>query len=408
MDYPKLRSLNAFPIRTEGQVFICLQDPQNISEKPLFLPIPLYFIVSLFDGRHSILDIQVEYMRKFGDFLYKEKIEEIIRELDENLFLEGERFEKALIEKEEIFKKSSVREAQFAGKSYEKEPDRLKIQLENYFRDINEEVKKEEEISSGLKGIIAPHIDFLRGGRCYAYAYQEMLTRNSPKCFIILGTSHTSMEQYFCITRKDFVTPLGILHVDQELVDSIQSRYPYDLFKDEVVHRSEHSIEFQCIFLRYIFPEPIPLKIIPILNGSFHEFIEKGVSPSEIDAINKFVEAIKDSVLSLNRDICFIASADLAHMGLQFGDPHGISEYDLRIVKEEDLRMLNYVEKIDGEEFFSTVMKEKNRRRICGLSAIYTLLKVIDAKVGKLLKYDQAFTPETQSVVSFASLAFYG
>jgi predicted class III extradiol MEMO1 family dioxygenase len=62
---------------------------------------------------------------------------------------------------------------------------------------------------------------------------------------------------------------------------------------------------------------------------------------------------------------------------------------------------------MDGEGFFSSISKESDRRRICGLPAIYTMLKVLEAKEGKLLKYGQAFTPETQSVVSFASMAFY-
>jgi hypothetical protein len=35
------------------------------------------------------------------------------------------------------------------------------------------------------------------------------------------------------------------------------------------------------------------------------------------------------------------------------------------------------------------------------------MLKTLEAKEGKLLKYGQAFNPETQSVVTFASLAFY-
>jgi hypothetical protein len=35
------------------------------------------------------------------------------------------------------------------------------------------------------------------------------------------------------------------------------------------------------------------------------------------------------------------------------------------------------------------------------------MLKVLEAKEGRLIKYGQAFTPETQSVVSFASLGFY-
>jgi hypothetical protein len=69
--------------------------------------------------------------------------------------------------------------------------------------------------------------------------------------------------------------------------------------------------------------------------------------------------------------------------------------------------MLEYVERLDGEGFFSAISKERDRRRICGLPAIYTMLKVLEAKEGRLLRYGQAYTPETQSVVSFASLGFY-
>jgi hypothetical protein len=76
VDYPKLRNINIFPVQMSGETLLCLQDPQNISEKALFLPIPLYFIVSLFDGQHSILDIQAEYMRRFGELLFTEKIAE--------------------------------------------------------------------------------------------------------------------------------------------------------------------------------------------------------------------------------------------------------------------------------------------------------------------------------------------
>ncbi len=119
MDYPKLRNINVFPVQSSGQTLLCLQDPQNIGEKALFLSPPLYLIVSLFDGQHSILDIQAEYMRKFREFLYTEKLQEIISQLDEALFLEGERFQEALRQKEEEFRKASFREAVFAGKSYE-------------------------------------------------------------------------------------------------------------------------------------------------------------------------------------------------------------------------------------------------------------------------------------------------
>ncbi len=408
MDYPKLRNINVFPVQSSGQTMLCLQDPQNISEKALFLPPPLYFIVSLFDGQHSILDIQAEYMRRFREFLYTEKLQEIISQLDLALFLEGERFQGALRQKEEGFKKASSREAVFAGKSYEADPDSLRAQLEGYMRGTDGAGSLgEEKGGNGLKGVVVPHIDFQRGGFCYAFGHREIWERSSSDCFIIFGTAHTPMENPFCLTRKDFITPLGTLNVDRELVDAIQSRCPDDLFKDEGVQRSEHSIEFQCVFLRYLYPEPNPLKIVPILSGSFHEAIDKGVSPMELKPIRQLINALREAVSSLGREVCYIASADLAHMGLQFGDREGIHEYDLRVISQEDRVMLGYAERMDGEGFFSSISREKDRRKICGLPSIYSMLKILDAGEGRLLKYGQAFTPETQSVVTFASLAFY-
>jgi AmmeMemoRadiSam system protein B len=391
-----------------GQSLLCLQDPQNISDKALFLPPPLYFIISLLDGCHSILDIQTEYMRRFGEFLFTEKIEEVLHQLEETLFLEGEKFQEALRQKEEEFKKASFREAVFAGKSYQREPEELRAQLSKYFTGPEGPgpLPKREEIK-GLKGVIAPHIDFQRGGSCYAFAHREVWQNRLPDCFIIFGTAHTLMVHPFSLCRKEFITPLGPLEVDRELVDAIQSQCPYDLFMDEGIHRSEHSIEFQCVFLRYLYPEPTPVRIVPILSGSFHEVIERGISPMELPPVRQFIEAVRGSVSSLGREVCYIASADLAHMGPQFGDRDGIGEYDLRILEEEDREMLKHAEKIDGEGFFSSISGERDRKRICGLPAIYAMLKVMEAEEGRPLKYGQAFTPEARSVVSFASMAFY-
>jgi AmmeMemoRadiSam system protein B len=408
MDFPRIRPVTALPVQQSGKTWICLQDPQNISPKALFLPPPVYFIISHFDGQHSIVDIQAEYMRKFGDFLFTEKLEEIISQLEENLFLEGERFQETLRQKQEAFKQAPFREAVFAGKSYEQDAERLKDQMDGYFRGPDGPGPLgERSPGEKLKAVIAPHIDFQRGGFCYAFTHQEIWKRSSARCFVIFGTAHTAMKHPFCLTRKDFMTPLGSLEAHQELIDSIQSKCPYDLYADEGVHRNEHSIEFQCLFLRFMFPAPTPLKIIPILSGYFHEAFEKGISPMEIKPVRQFVDALRESVSSLQEEVCYIASADLAHMGLQFGDQGGVGEVDLRILEGEDQEMLAYVERMDGEGFSNSILKDRDRRRICGYPAIYGMLNCLDAKTGKLLKYGQAFTPETQSVVTFASMAFH-
>ena len=102
-----------------GQTLICLQDPENISEKTLFLPPPVYFIVSLFDGQHSILEIQAGIYEEIRRFSFYRKNKRDDQPIGRKLFLEGDRFREALRQKEEEFKKASIREAAFAGKSYE-------------------------------------------------------------------------------------------------------------------------------------------------------------------------------------------------------------------------------------------------------------------------------------------------
>jgi len=408
MDYPKLRNVNVFPVQMSGKRMVCLQDPLNVSEKSLFLPFPLYFVISLFDGNHSILDIQAEYMRQFGELLYRDRIEEIIKEMEEACFLEGDRFEEALRKKEDEFRQASTREPTLAGKSYEKEPDRLVRQIEGYFTHPEGPGLPEGKKADGLlQGVVIPHIDYHRGGICYAFGHREIGERSDASCFVILGTAHVPMKHAFALTRKAFSTPLGFLETEQELIDSIQSRCSYDLFEDEGAHRSEHSIEFQCIFLRFLSREGKGPRIVPILCGSLHEAIARRISPMEFPPVREFIEALRASLSSWPKKICVIASADLSHVGLQFGDRQGMGEYDLVQLEQEDRDMLHHVEKGDGEGFFSFVAREQDRRRICGLPAIYTLLQTLGSTEGRLLKYGQAFTRETQSVVTFASLGLY-
>ncbi len=387
---------------------LCLQDPHNISEKSLLLPLQAYFVISHFDGRHSILDIQAEYMRRFGDFLFGEKIQEMIDLLEHHLFLEGDRFQEALRLKEEVFRRSSIREPALAGRSYEREPERLKDQMSGYFGGTaGPGPIGMTDTATRVKAVVAPHIDFQRGGACYAFAHREIRDKTSAACFVVFGTAHIPMQHPFCLTRKDFITPLGPLEAHKDLIDSIQAGVPYDLFADETVHRNEHSIEFQCLFLRFLRPDPVPLKIVPILTGSFHESVEKEASPLEMKPVRQFIDSLTKSLSSIEEEICFVASADLAHMGPQFGDPEGLRDDDLRRLAEEDREMLAHVEGMDAEGFSNSIVRDRDRRRICGYPAIYAMLNTIEAQEGKLLDYRQAYTPETESVVTFASMAFY-
>ncbi len=406
MDYPKLRGVNAFPTQIQGQQVFCIQDPQGISKRAVFLPPPLFFIVSLFDGEHSILDIQAEYMRRFGELIYREKIEEIIEQLDAQLLLDSDGYRDTLENEKRDFQLSHIRDAAFAGMSYDSDPHNLSGKLEGYFSPPDGPGKPRMENPSGaLKGIIAPHIDFQRGGPCYAFAHKEVREGSNADLFIILGTAHCEMKNYFSLTRKDFRSPLGSAETNKAFVESLSNECHWDPFEDEFAHKREHSIEFQLIFLHFLYPGK-PLEIVPILCGSFHKAIERSISPREIPQIGEFIESLKKIVRSIDREVCLIASADLAHIGLQFGDEEPASSM-LSETRARDLEILAYAEKVDTEGFYNAIRKEGDRRRICGFPSIYVLLGINGINQGKLLKYAQSQNPETQSAVTFASLAFY-
>ncbi len=409
MEKPKLRNVNAFPVQVSGKQMICLQDPLRYSEETVFVPRDIFFIISLFDGEHSTLDIQEQYMRRFGDILFSDRVQEIIKQLDANLLLESENFERHKSLTLDEFRASSVRAAVHAGGAYELEAGKLKEQLTAFFAspDGPGEVSEADAPNGSIKGIVAPHIDLARGGPCYAWAYKEIAERCDADLFVILGTCHTTSETPFILTKKDFQTPLGVMATDEDLVRSLAAGYSKDLFADELTHKFEHSIEFQVVFLQHVLRGKKDVKIVPILCSSFHEMIEKDIVPSEFPAIADFISLLKDAVARSGRSVCFVASADLSHVGQRFGDQVQISPNLLEVIKSRDMDMLKHVEQLDATAFFRSIQKDKDDRKICGLPSIYTLLNVIEASEGKILKYSQAPERQTESVVSFASVAFW-
>jgi AmmeMemoRadiSam system protein B len=258
-----------------------------------------------------------------------------------------------------------------------------------------------------VRGIIAPHIDLRVGGSCYAWAYKELAERCDADLFILLGTSHYGMRHLFVTTEKDYNTPLGAVKTDKEFVRALQKNYSGDLFADEILHRTEHSLEFQTLFLQYIFGGKREIDVVPILVSSFHHMVLSQTPPAEDPQIASFVTALKKTMVESGRKVCLVAGVDFAHVGQKFGDQGELTQEFLHWVEAEDRRLIQALEKVDHADFFSQIAKDGDRRRVCGFSSMYTFLHVVEASGGKLLKYDRSFDPHTQSSVSFASLAFY-
>jgi AmmeMemoRadiSam system protein B len=207
------------------------------------------------------------------------------------------------------------------------------------------------------------------------------------------------------LTRKAFETPLGVVPTDGAFIDSLQGRVDYDLFEDEFIHRSEHTIELQAVFLQHITAGRRPFRIVPILVGSFHENLSTGTSPMAAEPIGQFIEALRETIDEASEDVCLVGSADLAHVGPRFGDPQPLDEADWERVKRDDLSLMDHVAAADAEGLFREMVDQGDRNRICGFPPIYTLLAVLDDQAqGRLLNYGQ--WPDAYSTVTYASLVF--
>jgi AmmeMemoRadiSam system protein B len=409
MDYPRLRYIQASQVHMDGGTRILISDPLHFAKGPLAMPAVTYFIISHFDGQHSLVDVQEAFARRFGQVLARDKIEDLIEQLDQNHYLDSERFRREVLE---VFYQSPVREMAHANTCYSSEPEEFTKQAVELFNSNGGPGVPTDgnRHSSSVRGIIAPHIDLRFGGPCYAWAYKELAERCDADLFILLGTSHYSMNpsHLFIATEKDYRTPLGLAKTDRAFVRALQQNYGEgDLFAEEILHRIEHSLEFQTLFLQYLLGDKRDFTIVPILVSSFHHSVLSQTLPIEDERIRSFVNALKDTIAQSGKKACFVAGVDFAHVGQQFGDQGPMKQETIAWVAEEDQRLVQSLEKVDHADFFAEIAKNGDKRRICGFAPMYTFLNVIDASHGRLLKYGCATDMYPESLVSFASLAFY-
>ncbi len=258
-----------------------------------------------------------------------------------------------------------------------------------------------------MRGILSPHIDFHRGGSVYTWSYKELVEKSEADTFVVLGVAHQYCRRRFVLTCKDFDTPLGLVPTDRAYVDHIVSQTGRDFFEDELSHRTEHSIEFQAVFLQYLLGGRREFSIVPILVGSFHDLMERGIDPIDDPDVQRFVKALHNAEAASGKRIAYIGGIDLCHVGPEFGDPAPVDVGLQDRIKSFDDLMLERAAACDPGGWFRTAAGVNNRFRVCGLAAAYTMMHAIGPAQGRLLKYKQALDDRRTCCVSFASMVFH-
>ncbi|MEA2631138.1 MAG: hypothetical protein QOE66_1357 [Chloroflexota bacterium] len=411
LERPKLRPLSAHRLEHQGRSYAALEDPLGIFDDPVLIPIEgFHGIVRKFDGKMTLGEIQARVLRDTGQRLALAELRDLVEQLDKAMVLDGPTFAAF----HAAYRSEPVRPAALAGRSYAGSELALRAQLAQFF--AHDRGAGVPRFGNGqgegatprvrLRGILSPHIDFHRGGPVYTWSYKELVEQSDADTFVILGVSHQYCRNRFALTRKDFATPLGLVPTDRAYVDRIAARAGADVFEDELSHRTEHSIEFQVVFLQYLLGGRRPFSIVPILVGSFHDLMDEGTDPIEDVEVRRFIDALRVSESASGKRVAYIGGIDLCHVGPEFGDPDPLDATTLDHVRNFDTAMLDHASANDPAAWFGTAAKVGNRWRVCGLAATYTMLHAMGPARGRLLKYDQAVDARRTCCVSFASLAF--
>lgn len=402
--YPVLRNLQFSPIKQGDEQYIVLWDPSGLSKDKLVLPLNYFFIIQHFDGQHSLAEIGTLYLKRFGEFLMPNKVEQLVDDLDRNLFLESDRTEAAKRQEQNVYRLAPLRPAVFAGKSYEADGAKLKKQIDGFFTSPEgPDLKPSENQGKQIKGLVVPTFDLKTAGPTYAWAYKELQDAQQPDVCIVIGTANAGLANLFAVTDKDFESPLGVVEADKAILDRLKGLLP-EFFTEDVAHRSEQAIEFQLPFLQTNTRASKPVAIVPILSS----FSAMSLRDSAVRGmVDRFLKLLRETIAVSGKTACVIAAGELAHLGMRYGDASPPTDFSFHRSMQHDLEMLKHVEELDAEAFAAYIQEENDRRRISGFSPIYCLLRLIEAEHGQVLRYDRGITDQYNSTVTYASLAFF-
>ena len=328
-----------------------------------------------------------------------EEVKGILAHLDESFLLDSERFRSARGKVIADFTSLKVRPCSHCGQAYPKDPLELKKRLDEILAEKTDQWKAQGKI----KALIAPHIDLSAGHRIYSTVYQR-LRDIRPTRIILLGVGHHISEDLFSLTDKDFETPLGLVENDQIPIKRITEKAKGLIAVDDFEHRSEHSIEFQVIFLQHILRKG-SFKIIPILCGPIKGHLPEYNRDYYLEKTGPFLEELRKVVTEQDEETLLVAGVDFSHIGPKFG--HEMPAAYLQSQSEEhDKRLLKYLSILDAEGFWKESIKVDDRFNVCGFSALACLLEVLESCSGEVLDYQVWHEEATRSAVGFGGVVF--
>lgn len=145
-----------------------------------------------------------------------------------------------------------------------------------------------------IRALVVPHAGYRYSGPIAALAFDALAAERPPSTVLLLGVNHTARGAPAALSAQDWLTPLGRVPSDPDLVHALSHR-PVEV--DETAHAREHSLEVELPFLQYVLPFP--------------RFAALSVSMGPLGFLADVGAVVRRALVG--RDVLVVASTDFSH-----------------------------------------------------------------------------------------------
>jgi AmmeMemoRadiSam system protein B len=387
---PAMRKFQAWPVQQDNQQFVALRDPYMLTKETMVVPPNIFAVIQRIDGESTAEEI-AKVTKAPAD-----KLIELLEKLDSVGLLWGPtsaKLEEKIVQRLHDEGSFPVRSSGTLGKT----EDECREQLKQWFDDT-----EDPEFEQPVRGIVAPHLDYDRGWPNYASAYYAWQSEKTPDRVVILGTNHFGEGDGVVLSTIGFTSPLGTCPIDSQVVDSLVDTFGDGITKDFIDHTAEHSIELHLPWLQYCFGD-VPL-VCALIPSPLIKMIDE--EDNIRTSTDEFIPALRDILYEMGGTTLVVASADLSHVGQQFGEPRPVDDQRKFDVERHDREMMTKFLSNDVDEFISAMKWHNNATHWCSIGNMSAAVQLINPDEIELIDYRQACDEKGIALVSSSAIAF--
>ncbi|MSR18397.1 MAG: AmmeMemoRadiSam system protein B [Phycisphaerales bacterium] len=386
---PHVRPFQPIAGMNDKQQVVGLREPTNLAGQMLVVPAGVFPVITLFQGDRELADIAAQVKAPEPALI------DLVQRMDAVGLIWGptsERLERELLDRLRARGAYEIGASTAFGDTAEKAVEQMSSLLT---------AAEDPELGSQPLGLVAPHLDLQRGGKNYAAAYRSLNPDVKPDRIIVLGTNHFGLGDGVVGARMGFDTPLGRVETDQTLLEILGNELGDRLYKDELDHVGEHSIQLHLPWIAHLMPGvPVCGLLVPDPMRGMMSDDGARVSHEEL------LRALPIVLERAGGNTLVIASADLSHIGPQFGDDAPVDDARLAEVEAHDRAMLGEYCKGDAAAFIQAMTAHRNATRWCSIGNMTAALAACPGAEPTMLEYSGVVDEQRAALVTSSAIAF--